>query len=145
MDTSYIRRVFFIIRQSQRASFNTWWAANIDTGGAGDQTFSVPLSATGNLPATHWGACGAFTDSQFKQIVQLLITLTNNVPTGSITLPANWDTMTQAEKRDWLRSQIPTIRSVLGVTILADDNDGVWDDYEAEIARRGLVKIQPAL
>lgn len=135
MPTLFIRRILFIVGNSRKATFNAWWAANIDTEGAGDQTFTVPLSATGLAPATHWAACGAFTEPQFKKIMARLCNL------SSITPPANWDGMTRNEKRDWLRGQIPAIRAAIGVSILIGENDNGGVDYQAELLARGLQTI----
>ena len=138
MHTQFIRRLFVVIPNASKASFNTWWANNIDTGGAGDKTFSIPLSATGNLPATYWGACTALTDAQFKTAAQRLCTLAN------ITFPANWESMTRNEKRDWLRSQIVPIWQAIGVGIRVDDNDATWSDYDAALASVNLKRITGA-
>lgn len=135
--TQFLYRVLFAIGASRRATFNAYWDANIDTAGAGAQTFSVGLSPTGAAPATHWGACSAFNSADFKKVMQRLCSL------SSITPPANWDALTRIERRDWLRSKIPAIRAAIGVALLVDDQDGRWDDYDAALAGLGLRPVRP--
>jgi len=134
MPTQLIRRVLFLVPDARKAAMVTWWMANVDA--SDTNLLSVGLSATGSAPATHWAACAALTDVQFKKVMQRLCNL------ASITPPANWDSMTRTEKRDWLRSQIVPIWQRAGIGIRVDDNDGTWDDYRAAVATAGLRFLQ---
>lgn len=130
MATQLIRRVLFLVPDARKNALVTWWLANVDA--TDINLLSVGLSTTGNAPATHWASCAALTDIQFKKVMQRLCNL------ASITPPANWDSMTRDEKRDWLRSQITPIRQSTGIGIRVDDNDNGWDDYQAAITAAGL-------
>jgi len=50
------RRLTIVVKAAVVGSANTW-AAQVDTGGQGDRTFTVALSPTGLPPATHYW-CG---------------------------------------------------------------------------------------
>lgn len=55
--TEYIRRVIVFVEASDQAAANVQ-AALLDPDIGGNQTLSIPLSATGSAPAT-WYSCGA--------------------------------------------------------------------------------------
>ena len=136
--TQFQHRLLIIVPVARQAAFNTWWAVNIDTVGAGDKTFTTSLNASGLEadPPTHYWACMSLTSAELKKVVLRLLQL------AGITPPADWDTFTRDEKRDWLRGQIPAIRTAIGVRLLVDDNDRQWDDYSAVLGRAGLKVIQ---
>lgn len=137
MPTNFIARILWAIPAANQAAYNNWVQANLDPDG-GDRTFTVGLSPTGTAPATFYVSCGAYTLAELKKIVQRLCQL------AGISVPANYDDMTRAEKRVWFRSQIPTIKAQTGIrALLLDDNDGDWSDYQAQIAAAGLKTIQP--
>lgn len=135
MATAYIHRVLWIIPASLQAQVNTWLHNNVDL--TGGDTFTVGLSATGALPATHYWSCGAYTIPELRKIAARLCVM------ASLTLPAGWDTYTRQQKKQWFVSNVPTIRTRTGIkAIVLDDNDGAWSDYGAVLASAGLKTIQ---
>lgn len=139
MPTQYIARVLWAIPAASQAAYNTWTKNNLDPVG-GEFTFTVGYSATGNAPATFYISCGSYTLSELKKIVLRLCQL------SGIALPANWDTMTRAQKWSWFRAQIPAIKTATGIRgLLLDDNDGTWSDYAALIAAAGLKPIRAVI
>lgn len=136
MATAYLHRVFWIIPAASQGAFNTWVRNNLNPNG-GD-TFTIGVSATGTTPATYYIACGAYTVPELKKIAARLCAMSN------LTLPADWDTYTRAQKKAWLVSNWPTIRNKTGIkAIVLDDNDGTWSDYAATLASAGLKVIRP--
>ncbi len=73
MSTLYVRRLILICDAARQAAANT--AANHaswDGDGAGNLTFTVPLSPSGNLPATHYWCSTALTNAQAAAVVTRL-------------------------------------------------------------------------
>ncbi len=139
MPTQHLFRLLIGIRAADKAGYETWWKANVDTAPGGG-TFSVGLSATGAAPATHYVACMALTAAQLRLIVIRLCTL------AGVSFPGNWNLLTRAQKRDWLRSQIPALKSAANIkALVCDDNDGAWDDYSARILGAGVKPISVGL
>ena len=141
MPTQFIHRLLIITPAARRPAFNSFWAANVDTDGDGGRTFTVPLNATGDpsTPASHFWACTSLTTAQLTSVVKRLAQL------ASLTPPPDWETFTRNQKRDWLRSQIASIRTATGVRLIVDDNDSIWNDYDAELTRAGLKTITSPL
>lgn len=139
MATQWLNRVLLAIPAAQRATYNAWWANNIDTDGAGNRTFTAGLNATGlsTDPVTYYVANTALTNQQLRKIIVRLCAL------AGLTIPADWDTYTRQQKRQWLAANWPTIRQRTGVrAMVLDDNDGAWSDYTAAITAEGLKPIR---
>lgn len=130
MATAYAHRTFIVAPAAIQAALNTWWATNVDLEGAGDKTFTVGLSADGSAPATHYVCCTALTDAQIIAIVRRLAQM------ASIAVPSAGSLASRAQKISWLSSNKTALLSGTGITIIRDDGDGIWADYEQ--ARTGL-------
>lgn len=138
-NTIHLHRLLVIIPASSQASFNTWCINNLNEGGL---AFTVGLNATGLAadPITHYWNCRAYTNAELKLIVNRLCVL------SGLTLPANWDTRTRAQKKAIVASNLDTIKTQVGIAdIRFDDNDGVWSSYSAALAATGLKTIAPIL
>lgn len=139
MSTQWLNRLLIAIPAAQKDTFNLFWANNIDTDGAGDKTFTVGLNATGLATdaVTYYVANTALTNAQLRKIIVRLCGL------AGVTVPADWDTYTRAQKRAWLAANWPTIRTKTGVrAMVLDDNDGAWSDYAASLTAASLKPIQ---
>lgn len=91
---SYTEKVALIIPDGQKSNANAVWGVlDADFGGA--STFSVALSASGNAPATHWGAYSPLqqetydalrnmTSPQFKTYMEGLAADRGRTPPGAV-------------------------------------------------------------
>ena len=134
--TQHTFRLFLLIRAAQQASFNTWFAANIDTLG-GDRTFTASLSPTGIAPATHYFCAISLTAQQMGLVIRRLATL------AGIPLP-DWSAMTREERVDWLQASLPTIQTILSIRVRWDVSTAGWDGPNGELIPAGLRRILPA-
>jgi hypothetical protein len=135
MATQHEYRFLAIVPAASIAQFNTWLRNNIDP--AGGDWLVANLSATGLAPATHGWFSAALTPAQMKQVALRLCTL------ASVTPPADWDTMTRAQRKAWLIGARAAINTAIGVWIQPSDNDGDWDNPAAALAAKGLQVIAP--
>lgn len=94
-------------------------------------------SDPGTPPATYRWCNGSFTDAECKAILLKLCQL------ASVTPPTNaqWNGWTRPEKRTWLISVRNTIWTNYSVWVTLADNEGAWDNAQAEAQSRGLVVI----
>lgn len=134
MATNYVHRVLLAIPNARKAAVVAWWDANIDPG-QGATTWSVGLSATGNLPAVAWWCSVALTDDQLRTLAIQLCAMAN------ITPPANWGSLTIQQKRQWVIDNAPAIQTATGMRIVRDDNDAAWSDPDTLLAAAGLQRI----
>lgn len=70
MASLYTRRVLIIVREADRARANGY-AVQFDPDAGGGDTFSVALSASGELPATHRMASTQMTEPTYQQVLAL--------------------------------------------------------------------------
>lgn len=91
---TYTDRIALVIPDGQKANANATWAV-LDPDSGGSATFSVPLSASGIGPATHWGtstqlqqatydALATMTSTQFKTYVNGLAGQRNRATVASV-------------------------------------------------------------
>ena len=123
----------------RRDSLNAYWAAQIDTDGGGEFTFTVSLNATGLMsdPPTHYVSCTALTRAEAGAFVRRLCLL------AGIAQPSGWEDWTKAERLQWLADQRPAIVAATGIRFWRSDNDGVWDDFQFRLTMSGL-KVRQA-
>lgn len=131
------RRLLILCTAAVRNGLNTWIKNNVDLQ-AGDQVLTVGLSASGNVPATHYWASGAWTEQDIGQMIRRLATLV------SIALP-NWSSMTRQQKIDWVQDNKAAIQSAVGIRFIVDDNQGAATDPQSLLTAAGLKVISPAL
>lgn len=131
MATQHLHRLFICVPSSLRDGANTWIRNNLNP--SGGDWLTVPISATGNLPATYWGCDAALTSAQLKALVIRLLQF------SGVSLPAAWDSWTLAQKRTWLRDTLPVklwtqapAGSKIGVLYVS--NDGDWSDHTVDNA-----------
>lgn len=133
MPTQHLHRLTIIVPAARCAALNAWIKANVDT--TGGDWFTPSLSATGNEPATH-AACGvALTEAEGKKLLGRL------AAASGISQPANWDTMTRQQKKQWLMDQKAAIRSAIGVLVVGMENGGEWipsKDSRTEMALKPI-------
>lgn len=139
MPTQHIHRLLLVVPAARCAGLNAWVRANLDI--TGGDWFTPSLSATGAAPTTHAWASFALTDSQGKKLLMRL------AQQSGLTQPANWDTMTRAQKKSWLISNRATVKSGIGVYIEPGENDvaGGWPDPQAVLTACGLKVVRPAM
>jgi hypothetical protein len=136
MATTHEYRFLAIVPVASIGSFNTWLRNNIDP--TGGDWLVANLSATGAAPATHGWFSAALTPAQMKQVALRLCQL------ASVTPPADWDTMTGAQRRAWLVGARAAINTTIGVWIQPSDNGGSWDSPALALAAKGLQTIAQA-
>lgn len=134
--TQYLHRLLLIIPAANQAAMNNFWAQQIDTDGAGHLTFTVGLSASGTGVPSHYWTSTALTPAQLRKVMVRLCNL------AVISQPANWDTMTRQEHKQWFGQQKPTIRANIGVRVQLSDNDGAWDDPHVERVAEGVQPVE---
>lgn len=130
MPTDYTERLFIIIPDARKTVVTNWWVANVDPAGA--NTFSVGLSASGQLPATHWAACVAFPRVNLRKVLVRLATM------AGIANPDGWENWTQVQRVQWIADNRTTIQNATGIRIWRSDNEAGWDDYRGLITAAGL-------
>jgi hypothetical protein len=97
----------------------------------GASTYTVPLSATGQEPATHYGCHTAATDG-FAMMVQILTS--GVVPDGT--------SEALAQTALGLRAQQPALAS--GLIWSAEDNLEGWEHFVAVLSSHSLLRILDA-
>ena len=133
MATAHLHRLWIIIPAARRTALNNWCRNNLDP--TGGDWFTAGLNALGTGVATHYWCSAAFTNAQLRLIIIQLLGL------ASITLPADWDTKTRAEKRAWLNSQKTAIQTATGIRLQHSLNDGAWDNPVTERQALALLVI----
>lgn len=136
MNTLFSHRLLILIPAARQAAINTFWANQIDTDGAGDQTFTIGLSPTGTPPVTHYWASCALRPIDLARIVTRLCTL------AGIADP-NLGGLTRQQILTWLQNNLPTIRTNTGIAAVRDDNDAAWSDPDTLLQQIGLQRITP--
>jgi len=118
---SYTDRINLVITAAQKQNANDNWKV-LDEDVRGELTFSVPLSASGANPPTHWGASTVLEQATFSALA----------------------TMTSAQLKTYVNS-LATQRKRTAVTTVdfkASLLVGTGDFYEY-IASLGLKRINP--
>lgn len=135
--TDFTERITIILPVARVASFGAWWTANIDP--SDDCSAWPALNAAGdNSPATHRWCCTALT---LPQVRKLMVRLCQ---ASGITQPAQWDSWTRAQKRQWLLSNRAAIRAAIGVWIGSADNDQAWERFDDHLDTMTLKRRQTA-
>lgn len=134
MATNYLHRVLLIIPAARINGINAYIKAQVDP--AGGDWFTANLSASGSAPATHAWCNAALTDVMGRKLLLRL------VQQASIPEPADWDTKTRQQKKQWLLDQRATVRSRTGVWVVPMHNDDVWDDPAEALTVMGLQTIR---
>jgi len=138
MATQHLYRLLFVIPAASRVSFNTWCKVNLNNNTGDDWFGGLGLSASGNLPATHYWASAGLTGAEAQAAVQRLCTV------SGVAIAPTWGTMTKAQKIQWVQDNRAAILAGAGnLRVRAMANDGDWDDPIAELAAAGLQVIQP--
>lgn len=130
MPTQYLHRLLFVVPAASVTAFNTWIRNNLDA--SGGDWLVANLSASGSAPFSHGWCCFAATIPELKKVMQRLCTL------ASITPPADWDTKTKAQKKQWLVDQRQPIQTATGIRVHEMNNDGVWDNVQLALTAMGL-------
>ena len=141
MPTLHEDRWLIVSPAARQAALNAYWAAQIDTDGGGEFTFTVSLNATGLIsdPATHYVSCTSLTRAQAGAFVRRLCIL------AGIAQPSGWEDWTKAERLQWLTAQRPAIVAATGIRFWRSDNDGEWDDFRTRLEAAGLKPQQAPL
>lgn len=102
-------------------------------GASAQGMWSVPLSATGTLPATHWVSAGLM-DEDFANLLPLTTFDAEGNPT---TTPGQPETIVALSEQ--LGQPVP----LAAVEALLNSAQITLDEGQAGIARAGLVMVQP--
>lgn len=131
MATQHLHRLVVIIPAAHRTALNNFFATQLDEGG---DAFTIWLNASGsNQDAiTHYWNNRSYTPAELKKLMQRLCNLAN------ITPPADWDTMTKQQRKQWLLDQRQAVRDATGIWVMAADNDGQWDNPQDGLAHESL-------
>ena len=57
---------------------------------------------------------------------------------AGLSLPADWESRTRNQKRDWANDQVEAVYSAINVAYRWVDNDGSWPRFEDYLENRGL-------
>lgn len=138
MVTLYTDRLLLIVPVARIAGFAAWWAARV---AAGQLEYDnpavwpelVPAAGADDAPASHQWSYGCYTRPQLKIIAGRLAALTG------ITLPANWDTLTHEQRKQWGRSKQEEILAAVGVLVVPEINtDATWDRTDDALTAMSL-------
>lgn len=132
MPTQHLHRIVCIAAEARCATINTAIKNNLDPDG-GDW-LSVRLSASGNLPATHWAFSAQLTNAGVLWVLNRWYAL------AAMTPPA-WGTLTRAQIRSRLATDRTALVAASQVRMFHCDNDGVWDQPGELLAAIGLQVI----
>lgn len=132
MPTQYLHRILIVTNNARRAALTTWWVNNIDPNGA--TTFDQGLSASGNLPATHWVACATLTNNQ----VALCLNRWYQIASLS---PPQWGQLNRQQIRQRIQTDWNTLIAT-GIRMFHCDNDGAWDNFYDRLTQSGLQFIR---
>jgi len=124
--TQYLHRLFLCVPDALRTQANAWIKQNLDPDGA--DWLSVPLSATGEPPATYWACDAALTAAQLKLLARRLLQFTD------LDLPKDWDSRKLSQVRSYAKDTLPQrlwTQAPAGkkVGVLYVENDGDWSDH----------------
>ena len=108
MATIYTRNVYLVVGNADLAQANAL-ALQIDPT-TGPNTFSIPCSASGNLPATHWACSWVMTQAQWDSTTTRFTTL-------------------EAQGRAWrCDADLQTLdQAVASIGLLKAQNDGIQE------------------
>ena len=129
-------RLIIACRAADSGALNTWWRNNVDRDG-GD-VFDVPLQLTTDPPGTvraYWAGVSLYPD-QAKTIAQKLAQM------SAISFPADWDSLTLAQRKAWFVANKAALLSAGKVRIRFCGIDETWDDPEALLAEAGYRRVE---
>jgi hypothetical protein len=136
MATNFIHRIILVVPAARVAAFNTWVRNNLDAAGA--DWLAASLSVLGSAPATHALCNAALVPADCLKVLRRLCTL------AAVTPPADFDTYTRAQKKQWVVDSRAAIRAATGIRVFLADNDGAWDSVGDVLSAAGLQRILPA-
>jgi len=137
MSTSYLYRVWLIVPAARQAGLNQFIREEFDTG----DWLLVPLSASGNGPATHFACCFACTHDQTSTWAERLTT------DGGVPLPAGFTAYTPDQRIAFMEGAYPTLKQLTGVVVRTCRNDQMpWTlDFGTILSTESLkVMVQDA-
>ncbi len=128
--TSHV--VSIIIPNNRKNQFNRYMQ---DLYG-GDDWFSVPLSASGNLPATHWGCTGLMGAVPLARVMKRVADLAKLSEQ-----PDDWEKWSRERRQKWVKDNESEVRSKVTIRMRLDDPDGPKDRLEQLMAEANLQRI----
>ena len=137
MATAHLHRLLAIVPEARVAGFNTFFKNNADLDpDGGERTFTMMLNPSGSAanPVTHRWAFMALTNPGIRRVVVRVC------QDAGLAFPADWDTRTRAQKRQWFLDNAAAILAAIGCRLFHCDNDGGWTDAAAELTAAGLKK-----
>ena len=133
MSTSYLYRVWLIVPAARQAGLNQFIREEFDTG----DWLLVPLSASGNGPATHFACCFACTHDQTTIWAERLTT------DGGVPLPPGFGSYTPDQRIQFMEGAYLTLKSLTGVIVRTCRNDVMpWTlDFDSILQTEGLKRV----
>lgn len=133
MPTQHQIRFLALVPAARKNVVNTWIRNNLDV--TGGDWLTAGLNTTGTGAPTYYWFSAALTVPEFKKLTNQLL------GSASISLPANWDTLTNAQKFQWIGTQKSAVTAVTGIRMRVFANDADWDNPADELAAAGLLPI----
>ena len=124
-------RMIIACRAVDSGTLNTWWRNNIDK--EGGDAFNVPLQLTTDPPGTvraYWAGVSLYPE-QAKTIAAKMAQM------AAIAFPADWDSLTLAEQRQWYQDNKAVLLSAARVRIRFCNSGETWDDPDELLAEAG--------
>jgi hypothetical protein len=136
-ETFYKYRVYLIAPDNRKDGLNQFVQAEFDR----NDWLLVPLSSSGQEPATHFMCSFACTHEQTSKWAERLTSQ------GGVPLPAQFSSMTVDGRIAFMESAYPTLKATTGVIVRVCRNDLMpWSlDIQTVLAAEGLQTIQPNL
>lgn len=133
--TDHMFRVLLVVPVARRAGAATWVRNNLDLLGT-DWLGGAGLSATGQLPATHFWCAASFHLANLRKLFALARSILD-----TIDVPVGWDNMTLAEKKTAFQQAMNALETRnVHVLIYRGDIDA-WPDPLAWALVKGLRPI----
>jgi hypothetical protein len=130
MSTAYLYRVSLIVPANRKEGLDEFIRSEFDD----NEWLALPLSSTGNEPATHYGCCFACTHSDTEKWAERLTSQ------GGVPLPPEFAGMTPDQRIQFMEGASPALKQLTGVVVRVCRNDVMpWAvSFDAVLTAEGL-------
>lgn len=135
-------RLLIVIPVGRIALFRTWWLSKARTGELphDDPAQWVGVNASGNTKdaITHRMSCGVYTRDQGTVLLKRMAEMSGQA------VPANWDKMTDDEKKIWTYATRDAVYTTTGVWIVPEHAERPKIDADTVLAEKSLKRPKAA-
>jgi hypothetical protein len=132
--TEYLYRVFLIVPDERKDNLNDFIKEEFDSA----DWLVVPLSETGEEPASHFATCFACTHAQTDKWANRLAN------DGGVPLPNGFAQFTPDQRIAFMTAARETLRENTGTIVYVCRNDQEWFNVEEILESENLKRVTPA-